>query len=420
MATKNLSEFFIEDHLRLVEEGLQTESVTWLAGQVFSLEFKAREAHPEACLFVTPSQLKGIQQYIQTNITQITSDHGNFTYQGPIAWIVIWKSETQYELIQNAAGFYGSTDDDGDVDQLGSPDGSQTYVSGKDTKIIPWKSPNFLNDQPIGIDVSVYHGSVNWQKIFNDGISFAYARASQGSSYQDPVFAENWVGMKKEGVVRGAYHQFNSGQTGAAQAQNFLDIIEKNGTGELAPVLNLGMCKTDPSIFISEILQWLQTVESKLNKKPMLHTSNELWESIDNAQVKGYPIWIASFQADGPTLPRGWDTWSIWQFSNTSTLNGVDVDVDLSYFNGQLGDLRKSDHVPSAQEDILMEPAKETSSSSSKPRDEEYIVIEGDTLTSIGTRFGVSPRIIVETNNISAQGGIHVGQKLSIPASQAI
>jgi len=46
-----------------------------------------------------------------------------------------------------------------------------------------------------GIDVSHHQGTVNWPDVAKGGISFAYTKATEGSSFVDPLFDTNWIGM---------------------------------------------------------------------------------------------------------------------------------------------------------------------------------------------------------------------------------
>src|SRR5436305_12184198 len=54
-----------------------------------------------------------------------------------------------------------------------------------------------------GIDVSVYQGVINWDKVKADGREFAIARISDGS-FLDKDFATNWSGIKAASMIRGA------------------------------------------------------------------------------------------------------------------------------------------------------------------------------------------------------------------------
>ena len=53
-----------------------------------------------------------------------------------------------------------------------------------------------------GIDVSVHNGSIDWNRVKNDGISFAILRAGYGKlvSQKDKKFEDNYNGAKAAGI----------------------------------------------------------------------------------------------------------------------------------------------------------------------------------------------------------------------------
>ncbi|WP_279581856.1 GH25 family lysozyme [Fodinicola feengrottensis] len=73
-----------------------------------------------------------------------------------------------------------------------------------------------------GIDVSSYQGSINWTAVKNAGIKWAYMKATESTTYYDPTFNANYVNAYHAGVIRGAYHFAQPGQSsGATQATYF-------------------------------------------------------------------------------------------------------------------------------------------------------------------------------------------------------
>lgn len=437
MAIQNFSAYFMDQHLRIVEKDLTLVDVEWLAGQVFPLEYLPTDPHPNVCLFLTSSQMAAVQNYIQTNSEKIISDQGNFTYNSPIAWVIVWLKERHYEIIQDAAGFYGNMESAGHIDQLGNSEGTHTYIKGPDTKVTFWISPTFEDEETKGIDVSYYQGKIDWKTVASEGVTFAFAQATQGASFQDPTFADNWHEMKEVNILRGAYHSFNSGQSGAEQAELFLKMLKQNGLGELPPALMVDEDKTKKATFLSEVHQWLETVEQELKQKPIICTYTSFWNTLNADALQDYPLWVASYEPPPIELPNGWKHWTYWQHSSSGSLKGITGDVNLDYYNGFLSELKSQGNETeptktapsSATSKASSESTTEASSSSASsstiynepakvhhnqgPR--EYTVQEGDTLASIGKQFGVDPHSIVQANHISKQDMIYVGQKLVIP-----
>jgi lysozyme len=57
-----------------------------------------------------------------------------------------------------------------------------------------------------GIDVSKYQGEIDWNKVRDSGVKFAWIKATEGGDHADSKFLQNWNGAKAAGVPRGAYH----------------------------------------------------------------------------------------------------------------------------------------------------------------------------------------------------------------------
>lgn len=68
-----------------------------------------------------------------------------------------------------------------------------------------------------------------------------------------------------------------------------------------------------------------------------IYTSKYMWDASIGSPVLGkYKLWIAYYQVEKPNLPKKgiWEDWWLWQFTNKGRLDGVEVNLDLSYFNG--------------------------------------------------------------------------------------
>ena len=73
-----------------------------------------------------------------------------------------------------------------------------------------------------GLDVSSWQGNVDWAAVAANGARFAFVKATEGTSYVNPYFAQQYGGAYDVGLVRGAYHfGLPDRSTGAAQAQWF-------------------------------------------------------------------------------------------------------------------------------------------------------------------------------------------------------
>jgi GH25 family lysozyme M1 (1,4-beta-N-acetylmuramidase) len=74
----------------------------------------------------------------------------------------------------------------------------------------------------LGIDVSSYQGNVDWVGQAKFGIRFAYVKATEGTSYTNPYFAQQYNGSYNAGMIRGAYHFGLPNASAIAQADYFV------------------------------------------------------------------------------------------------------------------------------------------------------------------------------------------------------
>jgi len=77
--------------------------------------------------------------------------------------------------------------------------------------------------QVSGIDVSRWQGNVDWNRWWADGKRFAYIKATEGTSYRNPYFAQQYNGSYGVGMIRGAYHfALPAKSSGTSQADYFV------------------------------------------------------------------------------------------------------------------------------------------------------------------------------------------------------
>jgi hypothetical protein len=143
-----------------------------------------------------------------------------------------------------------------------------------------------------GIDVSRYQGKIEWAKVKQAGIRFAFIKATEGTDYVDPYFAVNWDEAREKGIARGAYHFFRPAQDGKAQAEHFLKQV-KWTKGDLPPVLDLEVTDEVTAAAIRrEALEWLETVENATGMRPLVYTLPHYARSYLDGKLARYPLWV--------------------------------------------------------------------------------------------------------------------------------
>ena len=189
-----------------------------------------------------------------------------------------------------------------------------------------------------GIDVSHFQGRIDWPTVAQQGIAFAYAKASEGNSVTDPMFGTNYAAMRAAGVARGAYHFLHADVDATQQARHFLSVLGTPQAGDLPPMLDVETaCGMQCAAIDSCALAWLADVQNALGCTPLIYSSLSFWNSnlAGSAALCAYPLWIAEYtSAAAPVLPHGVSGYAIWQHAQTGKVDGIAGAVDLDLFNG--------------------------------------------------------------------------------------
>jgi GH25 family lysozyme M1 (1,4-beta-N-acetylmuramidase) len=192
-----------------------------------------------------------------------------------------------------------------------------------------------------GFDVSGHQGNVNWRSAASKGAKFSYVKATEGTTYSNPYFKQQYNGAYSTGLIRGAYHFATPNtSTGIAQADHF---VSKGGGWSadghtLPPALDLeynpygatcyGMT---PAALVAWVHAFVDEVHLRTARYPTIYTSTRWWALCmgNNAGFGADPLWIARYNKSLGSLPPGWKTYTIWQYTDAGALPG-----DQDTFNG--------------------------------------------------------------------------------------
>jgi GH25 family lysozyme M1 (1,4-beta-N-acetylmuramidase) len=190
-----------------------------------------------------------------------------------------------------------------------------------------------------GIDVSSHQGNVDWAAHWNNGKRFAYVKATEGTSYKNPYFAQQYNGSYNVGMIRGAYH-FATPNTssGATQANYFASSgggwsrdgrtlpgaldIEYNPYGATC----YGLSQT---AMVSWIRDFLNTYKARTTRDAVIYSNLDWWTRCTGnttAFNATNPLWVARYASSPGTLPGGWPFYTFWQWTSTP--------LDQNRFNG--------------------------------------------------------------------------------------
>ncbi len=195
-----------------------------------------------------------------------------------------------------------------------------------------------MNGGVLGIDVSKWQGTIDWNAVKNSGISFViircgYRGSSTGKLIQDPKFESYISGATKAGLKVGLYV--------FSQAVNEKEAVEE---ASMAIALAQGY-KISYPIFIDT--EWTsggrannisketrtavcrafcETVKSA-GYTPGIYASKSWYQdSLNVGSLTGYKIWLAQY-ASQPTYSGRYD---MWQYTDKGKVNGISTNVDMN------------------------------------------------------------------------------------------
>jgi GH25 family lysozyme M1 (1,4-beta-N-acetylmuramidase) len=223
-----------------------------------------------------------------------------------------------------------------------------------------------MAQRPLGIDVADYQGMPDWPEVADAGISFAWAKATEGTYYVDDDFTYDEENGVAAGIFIGAYHyprpDLDIGVAGAdAEAAYFWNVAEpyiQNGGVYLMPMLDWepwpGNTTPGSNYTISTSSQWVNewcqdivdyAAADGVVVKPVVYSYVSYAQDWLDSSVTQWPLWMSDAkngenpQTGAPRYTGYWTSWAFWQYGGDdfagNTADGADVDI----FNGTTNQL---------------------------------------------------------------------------------
>ena len=208
-------------------------------------------------------------------------------------------------------------------------------------------NPYLVGKYPIqGVDVSHYQGEIEWEQFREQGIDFAFIKATEGSSFVDERYETNWENARAAGLYVGAYHFFSFDSPASSQAEHFIATVG-DLSGTLPPTVDIeyyGNKLQNPpekEQVVSQLQELLSALEEKYGVKPVIYTTYTVYNKYIRNEFEDYPLWIRNVYYSPGDIGR---QWIFWQYSDTGTLLGTSGEekyVDLNVFYEDQKELEK-------------------------------------------------------------------------------
>ena len=146
-----------------------------------------------------------------------------------------------------------------------------------------------------GVDVSAHQKEIDWRGLASEDISFAFIKATEGSSHVDKNFKKNWREANGTDMKVGAYHFMSYDTPGKSQAENFIKQVHWR-FGMLPPVVDVEFYGAYTSSHPSKSQMYdildviLDEFEAKYGRKPIIYTNTYIYKNYISGRYDDYPI----------------------------------------------------------------------------------------------------------------------------------
>lgn len=191
-----------------------------------------------------------------------------------------------------------------------------------------------------GIDVSRHQGNIDWTKVAQDGVEFAFIRVAYrgygtGKMEEDSYFDQNVQGAQAAGIKTGVYI-YSQAITEEEVLEEANLVLQKIAPYQLeCPIvfdveLVSGANGRMNNITLEErtnlTLLFCQTIEAA-GYKPMIYHNTEMGAlKIDVSALEDYDKWFASYSE---TLYYPYE-YKVWQYTPHGKVAGISSEVDLN------------------------------------------------------------------------------------------
>ncbi len=194
-----------------------------------------------------------------------------------------------------------------------------------------------------GIDVSVFQGDIDWNRVKEDGIDFVMLRAgfrgygSKGIMEEDGKFRENYNNAKKAGIDVGAYFYSQAINESEAreEARFVLDIVKDMQLDY--PIaydweyVDYAQARTD-NMTSEEITlcakAFCEEIKSS-GRDVIIYFNREIgYFEYDLNTLKDIDFWLAEY-SDYPTFIY---KFIMWQYTDKGVVDGIEAGVDMNVF----------------------------------------------------------------------------------------
>ena len=192
---------------------------------------------------------------------------------------------------------------------------------------------------PIVVDLSHWNPTPDWNRLVAGGIVGVIHKATESTSYVDPLLFERAKGAMAAGLCWSTYHFLRPGSM-AKQMQHYL--------GTINPVPGERVCldHEDKGVSLDDLCEAVNILAADPRKLQItIYSGHVIKEQLGNdynsVLASKTSLWVAQY-ASAPSWPKKtWVAWSLWQYTDRANVEGISAPVDGNRWNGDEASLRQ-------------------------------------------------------------------------------
>ncbi|MBM6715746.1 glycosyl hydrolase family 25, partial [Gemmiger formicilis] len=209
-----------------------------------------------------------------------------------------------------------------------------------DGNVYTFSASGVLGQKERGIDVSKFQGTIDWNAVKADGITFAIIRCGyrgygSGALVEDSTFRRNIQGATAAGIKVGVY--FYSQAINEAEAVEEASMVLSLVQGYSLPygvyydtekvAGDTGRADTISAAQRTACaVAFCETIRNAGYSAGVYSYASWFYNSLNFANVSKYRIWIAQYR---DTLDFAY-SYNIWQYTSTGKVSGIKGNVDMN------------------------------------------------------------------------------------------
>lgn len=217
----------------------------------------------------------------------------------------------------------------------------ENFVQTDDELLEYYENDNLVSHK--GIDVSRYQEKIEWDKVAQDGVEYAFIRLgirgyTEGEIVQDDLFEENINGAIDNGIAAGVYFftQATSEEEAKEEAEFVLDALEPYDITypvvldvEAVASKNARTADLTKEERTQYCITFCEMIE-QAGYTPMIYGNLKTFMlMLDLEQLEKYDKWFAYYDTQFYFPYR----FKVWQYTDSGSVAGIrgDVDINISF-----------------------------------------------------------------------------------------